>query len=311
MPGTALPVTPGHVGPSHMPGRRLLSILLSVRWYERVRRHYSVKAGARGYHPFGPATLRTGDVFGFFSKELAFEREDFLLVYPKVVSLQQLRLPARDPFGDVPLRRQWLFEDPLRTVGVRDYAPTDSQRRIHWKATAKAQELQVKLLEPTTTYRMLVLLNVHTSTHNWAWAGYDPELLEASITVAASLASWAVEQGYQIGLSANAKAYRSRAALRLPPSRDPRQLMHVLEALATVVPMATMSLESLLELEGHDLAFGTTIALVTATTDDALLRRMQRLRRAGHRPALFLIGARAAEDLDGIPVHPVHVEDTL
>ena len=41
VPGQAMRVLPGHVGPSHMPGRRLLSMLLSVRWYERVRRHYS------------------------------------------------------------------------------------------------------------------------------------------------------------------------------------------------------------------------------------------------------------------------------
>jgi len=311
MPGTTLPVTPGHLGPSHMPGRRLLSILMSVRWYERVRRHYSVKAGARGYHPFGPATLRTGDVFGFSSKEVQFEKEDYLLVYPKIVSLEHLRLPPKDPFGDVPVQKQWLFEDPLRTVGVRDYTPTDSPRRIHWKATARSQELQVKLLEPTTTYRLLVLLNVSTSIHYWAWAGYDPELLEAAITVAASLANWGVEQGYQIGLSANARAYRSRAALRLPPSRDPRQLMHVLEALATIVPMATMGVDSLLELEGHDLAFGTTVGVVTATTDEALLRQLQRLRRGGHRPAVFLIGRAAAADFDGVPVHPIRVEDTL
>src|ERR1700704_2530136 len=60
VPGQGMRVLPGHVGPSHMPGRRLLSMLLSIRWYERVRRHYTVRCGARGFHPFGPATLRTG-----------------------------------------------------------------------------------------------------------------------------------------------------------------------------------------------------------------------------------------------------------
>ena len=43
----------------------------------------------------------------------------------------------------------------MRTVGVRDYRPGDSPRRLHWKATARApgQALQVKLFEPTTTHR--------------------------------------------------------------------------------------------------------------------------------------------------------------
>jgi uncharacterized protein (DUF58 family) len=313
VPGEGLAIVPGHIGPSHMPGRRLLSMLLSVRWYERVRRHYMVRCGARGYHPFGPATLRTGDVFGFATQEMESLAEDYLLVYPRIVSLPGLGLPAHDPFGDVPPRRQWLFEDPLRTVGVREYRPGDNPRRLHWKATARApdQHLQVKLLEPTTTFRLMVLLNVSTFHEHWAWQGYDPELLEAAITVAASVASWAAEQGYQIGLSANAKAYRSRAALRMLPSRDPRQLMHVLEALATVVPMATMGPDTLVELEAHDLAYGTTVVMVSATADASLLRQMARLRRAGHRPALVLVGDSGAAGLvDGFTVHRVRVEDT-
>src|SRR6202171_861203 len=192
VPGPGLSLAPAHVGPSHIPGRRLLGILLSVRWYERVRRHYRVTCGARGFHPFGPATLRTGDVFGLATREVEVPEEDYLLVYPKIVPLERLGLPARNPFGDVPLRRQWLFEDPMRMVGVRDYRPGDSPRRVHWKATARApgQALQVKLFEPTTTHRLHIILNVSTAGENWAWHGYDPEALEAAITTAASVANW-------------------------------------------------------------------------------------------------------------------------
>ena len=70
VPGVGLRLAPAHVGPSHIPGRRLLGILLSVRWYERVRRHYRVTCQARGLHAFGPATLRTGDVFGLAAQEI-------------------------------------------------------------------------------------------------------------------------------------------------------------------------------------------------------------------------------------------------
>jgi uncharacterized protein (DUF58 family) len=316
VPGTGMRVEPAHTGPSHMPGRRLLSMLLSVRWYERVRRHYRIHCGARGFHMFGPATLRTGDVFGFATQELEIAAEDYLLVYPKLVTLERLGLPAGDPFGDIAQPRQWLFEDPLRTVGVRDYRPGDSPRRLHWKATARApdQQLQVKLFEPTTTHRLMLMLNASTSVLNWAWQGYDPILLEAAITTSGSVARWAVERGFLTGLTANARAYRSRGALRIPPNRDPRQLTNMLEALAKFVPIATMDIESLVELEGHDQTYGTTIVVVTCVVSDALVRQLRRLRRGGHRPVLLVVGGGGAGGpgavLNGVFVHHVRVEDT-
>jgi uncharacterized protein (DUF58 family) len=314
MPGQGMSIVPGHVGPSHIAGRRLLSMLLSVRWYERVRRHYRVHCGTRGFHALGPATLRTGDLFGLTTRELEVPGEDYLLVYPKIVSLEQLRLPASNPFGDVPLHRQWLFEDPLRTVGVRDYRPGDSPRRLHWKATARApgQALQVKQYEPTTTHRLHILLNVSTSENNWSWQGYDPDLLEAAITTAASVASWGAERGFLTGLAANARLYRSSSAVRIPPSRDPRQLMHVLEALARLVPISTMAAETLVDLEGRELAYGTTVVMVTAVVNQGLVEQLQRLKRAGHRPAMLMITSaeQALAPLDGLPAYAIRVEDT-
>jgi uncharacterized protein (DUF58 family) len=314
VPGGGLSLSPAHVGPSHLPGRRVLGILLSMRWYQRVRRHYRVTCGARGFHAFGPATLRTGDVFGLTTREIDLPVEDYLLVYPKIVPLERLGLPARNPFGEVPLRRQWLFEDPMRTVGAREYRPGDNPRRLHWKATARSpdQTLQVKLLEPTTTHRVHIVLNVSTAAKNWWW-GYDPEALEAVITAAASVASWATERGLLVGIAANARVFHSSAGsgVHLPPSRDPRQLMNVLEALAKLVPMPTMPADALVEIESHGLAYGTTVVMVTAVASSEILHQLRRLRRAGHQPSLLLITSAEAPlaALDGMPAYAIRIED--
>jgi uncharacterized protein (DUF58 family) len=314
IPGGRLTLQPAHVSPSHIPGRRLLTMLLSVRWYERVRRHYTIKCGARGMHTFGPATLRTGDVFGLNTQEASLITENYLLVYPKVVALERLGLPASNPFGEVPLQHQWLFEDPMRTVGVREYRPGDSPRRLHWKATARApgQVLQVKVFEPTTSHRLHILLNINTSDENWSWQGYDPHALEAAITTAASVANWATDRGFLVGLAANAKLFHSSEAVRIPPSRDPRQLMHIFEALARLVPMGSMPVESLVELEARDMAYGSTVVVVTAATGDALVNQLNLLKRRGHRPVLLLITS--DEDpvarLDGMPAFAIRIEDT-
>jgi uncharacterized protein (DUF58 family) len=314
VPGGHISLQPAHVSPSHIPGRRLLTMLLSVRWFERVRRHYTLTCAARGVHTFGPATVRTGDVFGLGTQELELDHEDYLLVYPKIVPLDRLGLPASSPFGDVPVRHQWLFEDPMRTVGVRDYRPGDSPRRLHWKATARApnQALQVKLFEPTTSHRLHILLNVSTSEQHWSWQGYDPEALEAAITTAASVANWAAEKDLLVGLAANAKLFHSSAAVRLLPSRDPRQLMHIFEALSRLVPLASMPIESLVELESRELAYGSTVLMVTSVASRPLLHQLRQLKRGGHQPVLLLITSdeQPLAPLEGMAAYAIRIEDT-
>lgn len=313
VPGGGLSLEPVHTGPSHIPGRRLLTMLLSVRWYERVRRHYVVECDARGVHAFGPATLRTGDVFGLSSQEMEFPSEDYLLVYPKIVPLERLGLPTSNPFGDVPVHNQWLFEDPLRMVGVRDYRPGDSPRRLHWKATAHAptQTLKVKLQEPTTSHRIHVLLNVGTSEQNWSWQGYDPEALEAAITTAASVANWAIDRNLPVGLGANANLFHSSQRASIGPGRDPRQMMHILEALARIVPMPSMSAQALVQLESRNLAFGTTVVMVSTVAHEGLIEQLRRLKRGGHQPVLLLITSdeQPLAALHGVTAYSIRIED--
>lgn len=279
----------GRVTPSHKAGRSLLLNLLSLRWYDRVRRHNRIRCDVRGYHSFGPVALRSGDLFGFYRKGMTIDDEDHLLVYPRVVPLGQLGLPAKDPFGDRKAR-QWLFEDPLRIAGSREYVFGDSLRRVDWKATARTQQLQVRVYEPTTTYRLVIFLNLNTFGGYWWWLGCNRALLELSISVAASVANWATEQGYHVGLLANGNARRSDQEVKVAPSRDPNQLTYILEALAKVLPFATMPLEGLLRLESNDLPYGATLVVVTAVLNEAIADELLALKAAGHRIALLLVG---------------------
>ena len=282
-------------------GRGRLVNLLSLRPYERVRRRYRLVCRARGEHVFGPVRLRSGDPFGFHAAEARSTQLDYLLVYPRVLPLERLGLPSRDPFGEL-RTRSWLFEDPLRVVGARDYAPGDGPRRIHWPATARAGRLQVKLYEPTTSHRLVVVLNLNTVGPDWWAQGYDPELLELAVTTAASLAAWAAERGYQVGLSANGSVRRLGGRVRVPPGRDPEQLGRVLEALARALPFASGPLGALLREEARALPYGTTLVVVAARLDADAAAELRALGAAGNRVVLLLIGDRAAAAPRGVPL---------
>ncbi len=195
----------------------VLENLFSPRWYERVTRHYTIRCTARGVHTFGPTVLRSGDVFGFIDREVSLSNRQYLLVYPLVIPLTRFGLPARHPFGDYRAPRR-LLEDPSRVIGVRDYMYGDELRRVHWKATARTMQLQSKVYQATTTYTLVLFLNVtvHLDVHY----GIHPELQELGICAAASVTDWALDEGYAVGFYANTIMYMPEEGMSAPTDQD-------------------------------------------------------------------------------------------
>ncbi|MGD9404970.1 MAG: DUF58 domain-containing protein, partial [Anaerolineae bacterium] len=162
--------------------------------------------------------------------------------------------------------------------------PEDGFRRIHWKASARRQALQVKVFEPTTSRNLVVFLNVATFARHWE--GTNPLLLEKVIAVAASVASHGYEERYLVGLLANGSIPHSDQPIKVLPSRRPDQLGRVLEALAAATSFTTSTLESLLLAESPRLPWGATLVVVTAVVTEDLLSALVRLHDVGRRLVL-------------------------
>lgn len=295
----------GRVIPSLRQRRHHLVNLFSLRWYERVRRHATLRCDARGYFSLGPARLRSGDIFGFTVRGADVERVDHLLVYPRVVPLAALGLPALHPLGDV--RRRHLLDDPSRVMGTREYAPGDPLRAIHWKATARAQQLRSKQYEASASLRVAIFLNLDTLGRYAEYRGFVRPLLELNVMTAASIASWAAEAGHHVGLFANGYLPQGLRWVRILPAARSGQLAAVLEALAKIFPTPVMPIGDLMQLEAPALPWGTTAVVITAVTDEPLRLGLTRLQEAGHGAVVILIGD-GAEPPD-VPVTTYRVSE--
>ncbi|MDP2952886.1 MAG: DUF58 domain-containing protein [Chloroflexota bacterium] len=297
----------GETSPSHKVSRVLLSHLFSLGWYHRVRRRYPMRCGQRGYFAFGPARLHSGDLFGFFNREVEAPQVDHLVVYPKIVPLSRLGLPSKQPFGDIRIQKQ-VFQDPVLTQGVRDYHFGDSLRRIHWKTSARLGRLQTRVYESTTTVDMGLFLDVRTIEPP-LW-GLVPHLLELGVVAAASLSSHALAEGYQVGLYVNQTGLPTGGPLTIPPSQHPDQLLRILDALARVQPMETMTIATLVQRESQSLPWGSTLVVITAVPTPALLGSLIKMDRAGRRVGLILVGGRQpSTKKDRFPVY--HIPDEV
>ncbi len=298
-----LEIVPGRVHYSHLPRRRLLVNLLSLRWYERVTRHYRLRGARRGAWQFGPVEISSGDIFGFAVQREKWPDRQFVLVYPKLVPLTALGLPARHPFGDFKTPRREV-EDPIRLMGAREYVPGDNFRYIHWKATARRQALQTKVFEPSANRPLAIFLNINTFDR--IYEGIDPELQEFAITTAASIARWAWEEGHPVGLYVNSVAQPGGERIRIRPGSHPDQLNWILEALAKVVGYGRWPIEAVTLLESKGLRYGTTVVVVTPVINERLCGVLMDLQRRELGAALVALGeARLDRPLTGVRYYHV------
>lgn len=254
--------------------------------FQRLQRSFQIQCSERGFYTFGPSVVTTGDGFGLFSRRATLMERQRLIVYPHLYRAADLRLPRKNPFGSQGARGR-LFDDPLRTVGIRAWQPADSLHHVHWKATARQQQLLSRAFEPSAEVQVLIFLNVATLVRHWH--GYIPELLERVVSVAGSLAALAAEQRLPVGLIANGALPNSDQPIRVMPGRSPDQLLHILELLAAVTNFATGPIEEMLLHEAPRAPWGATLVLVTAIAHEALLAALLDLARAGRRVVLFTL----------------------
>ena len=115
------------LGPVDLRGTQAFTQTVSVRWYERLRRHYRARCVTRGLYRFGPVDLQAGDPFGIAGVARTLEAREELAVLPKV-----LDIPGFEPLSGHPLAEETvtrsLAHDPTALRGIRPYRPGDALR---------------------------------------------------------------------------------------------------------------------------------------------------------------------------------------
>lgn len=272
-------VVDGGARASGLPRTAALYRNTSLRSHQTLRWPLKLLATKRGYFRIGPTRLRSGDLFGFFPSERDFKQQDAITVYPKTYTLDELGLTSARPFGEHAGGKR-IFEDPMRVIGVRDYSPGDPLKRVDWKATARLGRLQSRLYQPSHEQSVVVALNI--TTLEQTWEGFDPVLLERTVSVAASVAQGLFERGSAVGLVANGSYPNADRPLRVGANRRSGQLAEILGMLAMVQPMIPSRLAAELESREHPLPAGATVVVAAALMPDDLVATLQRLRSEGY-----------------------------
>ncbi|ATB47697.1 DUF58 domain-containing protein [Corallococcus macrosporus] len=150
---------------------------------------------------------------GLFAKTRVFPLDTTLLIYPRrTYACQDPGAPEQGPLGDAGNPRRNDGNGDL--VGLRELAPGEDARRIHWRKSASAGKLL--RVEREHEERRTFVLTVA--------AGLDAEALERRCEEVAALAHRLIEEGHEVGLDTPEE--------RLRPAAGTAQERRLLRALA-------------------------------------------------------------------------------
>jgi uncharacterized protein (DUF58 family) len=233
----------------------------------------------RGLFTIGPTSLTTADPFGIFSLQIHDPASRLVMVVPPIVPLPAIEVA---PGGRSGLGRP-RQNAPERTVSastVRQYVPGDNLHSIHWKTTARRDNLFVRIFDGTPTGDWRIILDLDKAVQvGEAWDSTE----EHGVVLAASLADRGLRLRRSVGLAVNGSQ-----TIWLPPQSGDNQRWDILRALAVVHP-GERSLGEFLRLVEPDIRANTSLVLITPSIDESWFQALLPLLWRGIIPTVLLL----------------------
>jgi len=246
----------------------------SLMWFQKIKRHFKLKCTKRGYYEITNAKVKTGDIFGFDTIETEIKAPASILVLPRIHPINHFEITSKRPQGETIVKR-FIIEDVMEFKGIRPYQPGDPLNRIHWPSTAKTLGLQVKQFDYTSDKKILIFLDVRTK--EFIWEGVDTELLEESISFAASLTKLIIDRGIPVGVYSNGAVMGSKSYLKIPPSGNPKQVNLLLEGLAKLSDFTIVEMEELIMENLPLVSWDSHIVIITSLPSIPYIDKIRKL----------------------------------
>ncbi len=274
--------------------------VITVGWFERISQRFDIICTGRGEYFFGPVIIRIADPFGFAEGKKTIHVQERLLVYPRLVELQGKLPLAVTPFGKQGTF-SWIFEDPSRFRGIREYVPSDPFSRIEWKATARTGKLHTRVLEASFVSDLKIIVNISTGKHSWS---LDRSLLEKNLVTAASIIHHCNESKYRYAVffAGYIRGMRNPAAVKM--GSGSAHLRRCLETMARLVPFSTVRCEEIIAKARRQEYFTKKLVLITSIITEKILSQLRREKKQGFAVSIIYTGQELPQKIDpSIPLY--------
>ncbi|MDQ3680756.1 MAG: DUF58 domain-containing protein [Actinomycetota bacterium] len=146
---------------------------------QAMKAAYELSGEERGVYDLGPLDVRLEDPFGLASRTVATAPVTTLVVYPSIEPLDPLPAGSDERRSRLhPLAAAAAVDGEL--YALREYHVGDDLRRVHWRSTAKRDEVMIRHDDVPLQDATTVVLDLRDEVHTAA-------TLEKAVSAAASI----------------------------------------------------------------------------------------------------------------------------
>ena len=230
-----------HVTKDAERGGRFVTWSTWLRAYQEAQYRVPVSIGERGQYVLPKLRVFGGDFLGMEETSRDFSKYREIVVAPREVPESEFRELLGSFLGEHSVRR-FLYEDPILTIGYREYIGREPMKMISWKQSARGNGLMVKKYDYTLEPMASVLLNVESKTDDWE------QRLEQCFSLTRTVCRILEDRGIKYDFYTNAMmAGNMWSVQEVGEGLGHRHFSSVLECLGRAAYKATFSCSRLLE----------------------------------------------------------------
>jgi len=212
----------------------------------------------RGYYPLGEIHVIIKDIFGFFTIKKKVTSKTSLLVYPIPTELNSFKITSIEQIGDMIIDNK-AFEDKSRISSLREFREGDSVKAIHWKLSAKLDELIIKEFDNSADTNVIVFVDNYYELYK---KDLNRRLEDKIVDISISVINYYLEHNIPVTF----QAQDGEKTIEINGSKK-SDLKPFLEALAKFESNGTFNFETFMKKRMNIIRKGSTVVIITPNLD--------------------------------------------
>ncbi len=259
---------------------------------QKMTRRLNASLGARGLYLFEGATLYGGDFLGIAERPRYAKLRREAVVLPKRIATDDFNETLGGFMGDISVNR-FIMEDPVLTLGFREYTGREPMKQISWPVTARMGRMMVKNYDHTLDITVAVVLNVDSVYYGLEAKPY----IEKCYSIARSVCEMLEDKHITYSFTTNAVAVGQMGAWEyVSDGLGSAHLATILEGLGRACYRHRIPRYDLMDNVRRQAEAGKAHIIITPAIEDYPQREIDRLANYSGAGVLLLKGEEVASE---------------